>query len=437
MRANLTMKKLTLAFLFIVLLAPVLYAQNHVTSTVQPGPAKAKEVLVIFEVEFKGINPKPIREAVLTDAITAELAEAGTYSLVDRDTQYYYFKQIQKKSHKPCEGAECLADLAANLDADLFLKAEVSKAGKECRFFAKLYKRKPQTVLYFVDQTETENCACQAAGLEKAAHNLGEKLTGRDVEVSDKPEIGKEINPSGTKGGPMVIIPAGEFMMGCNSAVDSECGDDEKPYHRVYLDAYYIGKYEVTVANYEKCVNAGQCNEPSATSAQGLCNWGSSERGNHPVNCVDWNQSKTYCEWAGKRLPTEAEWEKAARGTDGRVYPYGNQFDCGKSCNSVKPCRHRSTCPVGSYPEDKSPYGVMDMVGNVSEWVQDWDGKDYYKNSPTKNPPGPSSGDRRVTRGGNWMEYDQYLFTTFEHLFSSTPTTRGYREGFRCVRDAK
>ncbi|MCX5867842.1 MAG: hypothetical protein NT009_10285, partial [Proteobacteria bacterium] len=186
------MKKLILTFVLLILLAPALFGQK-------------KEVLVIFEVEFKGITPKPIREGVLTDALTAEFAEAGTFSIVDRDTLYYYFKQIQEKNKKPCDGPECLADLAANLDADLFMKAEVSKAGKECRFSVKLYKRKPQTVLYFVDQTKIESCSCQAAGLEKAAKTLGKKLTGRDIL-----EIGKEINPPGTRGGPMVFIPAGE-----------------------------------------------------------------------------------------------------------------------------------------------------------------------------------------------------------------------------------
>jgi len=138
-----------------------------------------KEVLVIFEVEFKGLTPKPIREVVLTDAITDGFAKAGNYNLVDRDTLYYYFKQIQKKSQKPCEGPECLADLAAELDADLFVKAEVNKSGSKCSFSTKLYKRKPNTLLYFVDKTESENCLCQADGLTKSAQNLGRKLSGR------------------------------------------------------------------------------------------------------------------------------------------------------------------------------------------------------------------------------------------------------------------
>ena len=450
----------SVSFLFIIA-ATLIYAQNPMTNTVQAGPTKAKEVLVIFEVDLKGLTPKPIQEGVLTDALTAEFAEAGNYNLVDRDTLYYYFKQIQEKTKKPCTGPECLADLAANLDADLFVKAEVSKAGKECRFSVKLYKRKPQTVLYFVDQTKIESCSCQAAGLEKAAKNLGRKLTGREDgvsgiaedlayleslikrkpngqedRVSGKLEEGREFNPPGTKGGPMVFVPAGEFMMGCNEKVDKECDDSAKPYHRVYLDAYYINKFEVTVSEYRKCVNAGKCNAPVSKSDNKYCNWGYLDRGNHPVTCVDWSQAIAYCEWAGKRLPTEAEWEKAARGTDERVYPYGNQFDCGKSCNSVSPCSHNSTCPVGSYAQDKSPYGVMDMAGNVWEWVSDWYVGDYYSNSPSNNPEGPSSGSHRVLRGGSRAPLNP------EGLRASSrgggnPAVRTLLNGFRCASNAK
>jgi len=443
MLANLTMKKLILIIILLAFLAPVLFAQNPVTNTVQAGSAKAKEVLVIFEVEFKGITPKPIRESVLTDAITAELAEAGTYNLVDRNTQYYFFKQIQEKSKKPCEGAECLTDLAANLDADLFIMADVSKAGKECRFTAKLYKRKPQTVLYFVDQTKIESSSCTASGLEKAAHILGNKLTGREIGIegkgsdnrAEKPikfESGKEMLPPGTKGEPMILIPAGEFMMGCNSAVDDKCQNAEKPYHKIYLDAYYIDKYAVTVEQYAKCVQAGGCSEPNAGE---ICNWGNSGRGNHPINCVDWNQASDYCQWVGKRLPTEAKWEKAARGVDGSVYPYSNRLVCGNSCNSVSPCRHHSTCPVGSYVQDKSPYGVMDMSGNVLEWVNDWFDSEYYDKSPSRNPLGPSSGADRVLRGGSWNSDSQEDLRTSDRI-GDNPTAKRNSSGFRCARDA-
>ena len=216
--------------------------------------------------------------------------------------------------------------------------------------------------------------------------------------------------------------------MGCNDVVDNQCNIDEWPYHSVYLDAYYIDKYEVTVYQYQNCVNAGKCGNPETG---GSCNWNVSGRGNHPINCVDWNEATAYCQWAGKRLPTEAEWEKAARGTDGRVYPWGNEWDCSKSCNSVSPCSNSSTCAVGSYPDGKSSYGVMDMAGNVWEWVSDWYDQSYYSSSPSSNPQGPSSGQDRVLRGGSWRHHPQDLRASARDRLG--PTLSYSNLGFRCV----
>ncbi len=241
----------------------------------------------------------------------------------------------------------------------------------------------------------------------------------------------------------MVYIPAGEFMMGC-APHDSECGSDEKPYHKVYLDAYYIDKHEVTVAEYKKCVDAGVCNEPETG---GYCNWGVSGRDNHPINCVSWNDADAYCRWAGKRLPTEAEWEKGARGTDGRIYPWGNEFDChkgnfddettiddsytvpgGSNCDG-----YNTTSPVCSFPAGNSPYGLCDMSGNVWEWVQDWYGQEYYSSSPSSNPTGPSSGKLRVRRGGSWRFDFPVLFRSSDRI-RFNPVLRPDDYGFRCVR---
>ncbi|MDD5224942.1 MAG: formylglycine-generating enzyme family protein [bacterium] len=434
------MKKLTLIFILLAFLTSVLLAQNPVTNTVQTGSAKAKEVLLVFEVELKGLTPKPIKEAVLTDAIVAELAEAGTYDLVDRDPQYYYFKQIQEKSKKPCAGEECLTDLAANLDADLFIKAEVSKAENECRFTAQLFKRKPQTVLYFADQSKIESCSCKAGGLEKAAHILGKKLTGRG-EASK--EIPAPAPASSIKGGEMILVPAGEFMMGCDEAVVNSCFINEKPDRAVYLDAYYIDKYEVTVSEFEKCVIAGKCEAPVSKNEMWPCNRAYPDRGNHPINCVVWSQAQAYCEWAGKRLPTEAEWEKAARGTDGRIYPWGNQeASCNYAVMSIEEdygCDRYSTWPVGSKPAGASPYGVMDMAGNVSEWISDWYDWNYYKYSPTQNPSGPSTGEVRSLRGAAWYYIEPYANHALRVSFRywSDPSEWSGLIGFRCARDAK
>ncbi len=228
----------------------------------------------------------------------------------------------------------------------------------------------------------------------------------------------------------MVYIPAGWFWMGC-SPNDSNCGDDEKPYHKVYLSAYFIDKNDVTVDEYTRCVNAGGCTQPITGQ---YCNWGVSGRGDHPINCVDWNQANTYCQWRGKELPTEAQWEKAARGTNGRIYPWGNEWDASKACFNQS-----STCAVGSYPSGASPYGVMDMAGNVWDWCRDWYDANYYASSPDHNPTGPDSGRYRVFRGHlSWIT-DYPPFGRASRRGGDAPyvpSHGGLNNGFRCIRQA-
>jgi len=247
------------------------------------------------------------------------------------------------------------------------------------------------------------------------------------VDIS-RPIAGQEYKAPRKKGGPMVFVPAGEFWMGCNKRVDMECPEFEKPYHRVYLDVFYIDQYEVTQGEYNECVRAEGCRENAKH--------GGFTGDRQPVVGVTWDQAKAYCEWAGKRLPSEAEWEKAARGTDGREYPWGNQIascnyaimvDGGHGCKKVK------TWEIGSKPAGVSPYGALDMAGNVWEWVADWyDGK-YYSNSPSRNPSGPSSGTLRVSRGGSW-DYDaRFLRASIRNRHD--PTSQGCMIGFRCAGD--
>jgi formylglycine-generating enzyme required for sulfatase activity len=182
-----------------------------------------------------------------------------------------------------------------------------------------------------------------------------------------------------------VSVPAGEFQMGSN-----ERNDNEKPVHIVWLDAFWIDQTEVTNALYAKCVATGNCRD--------MANY--PEKSSHPVVGVDWTNAATYCQWAGRRLPSEAEWEKAARGTDGRTYPWGEGIDC-KKANYQSGCKG-DTSAVGSYPDGASPYGALNMVGNVWEWVADWYSDTYYRSSLQENPKGPDSGDGRVLRGGSW-----------------------------------
>ena len=198
-------------------------------------------------------------------------------------------------------------------------------------------------------------------------------------------------------GSELILIPAGEFTMGSPSG---EGDDDEHPRHQVYLSAYYIGKYEVTNKQFARFVNETGY---KAGGDWNICS--NSSTADHPVDCVTWNDAAAYCKWAGLRLPTEAEWEKAARGTDGREYPWGNEWNTGR-CNST-PSSSR-TKPVGSYPDGASPYGAMDMAGNVEEWCADWYGG--YSSLSQSNPRGPWIGSVRVLRGGSWKNGYSSIF---------------------------
>jgi iron(II)-dependent oxidoreductase len=201
---------------------------------------------------------------------------------------------------------------------------------------------------------------------------------------------------------------------------------NEQPQHRVYLDEFYIDKYPVTNAQFERFVKA--------TGYKAGDDWRkyyTKGKEKHPVVCVSWNDASAYCKWAGKRLPTEAEWEKAARGTDGRIWPWGNAWDKSK-CNLWEG-GPATTTPVGSYPAGASPYGVMDMVGNMWEWCADWYDENYYyyRNSPKRNPRGPNTGQWRVLRGGSWMgNITYYLRCAARDHYGPTDTC--LNGGFRC-----
>jgi len=240
--------------------------------------------------------------------------------------------------------------------------------------------------------------------------------------ATSTPEL--EIGSSWTRpedGMVMMYVPAGEFQMG------SEDGqDDEKPVHTVYLDAFWIDQTEVTNNMYSQCVQNGFCESPDGS------NFRDSQYTDHPVVYISWENAKTYCEWANARLPTEAEWEKAARGMDGRTYPWGEEIDCNMA--NYSSCAGTSTTEVASYENGKSIYGIYDMVGNVWEWGADWYDEDYYANSPASNPTGPKSGSFRVVRGGAWYDYDNYVRSASRSCDSPSNIYDFY--GFRCARSA-
>lgn len=220
------------------------------------------------------------------------------------------------------------------------------------------------------------------------------------------------------KGGLMVLVRQGQFVMG------SEGGDpDEQPVHTVYLDAFYIDKYEVTNALYGMCVDAGICKWPDKTTK-----YKDSHYSKRPVVWVSWEMAKMYCEWRGSRLPTEAEWEKAARGVDGRTFPWGEEID-----RTYANFMGIDTMPVGSYPKGASPYGVYDMAGNVREWVSDWYGEAYYSISPGSNPSGPPKSEFRVLRGGAWFSNEMNVRSP--DRFTSNQSLDNFGGvGIRCAR---
>lgn len=228
----------------------------------------------------------------------------------------------------------------------------------------------------------------------------------------------------------MRLVAEGDFIMGSSKGEPSE-----KPPHPVYLDAYYMDKYEVTNARYKACVDAQACIPPlEATSITRSNYYNNSEFDNYPVIYVDWDMAQTYCKWRGGNLPTEAQWEKAARGTDGRPYPWGEVIDCDHSNNydGDKFCKN-DTSEVGSYEKGKSPYGMYDMAGNVWEWVADWYSTDYYSISPTNNPTGPDSGQFHTLKGGAWNIGIFFVRSAFR--FGDPPTSEYFPFfGFRCAR---
>lgn len=238
----------------------------------------------------------------------------------------------------------------------------------------------------------------------------------------------------------LLFVPAGEFRMG------SEVGlIDEQPGHTLFLEAYWIDRSEVTNAMYNLCVQSGSCDQPSSTKY-----FADRSFADHPVAFVSWNDAAAYCSWADRRLPTEAEWEKAATwdpaAERSRTYPWGNDFDCsrGNFDDEIELDRfvvpggphcdgYERTSPVGSFPSGLSPYGVQDMAGNVWEWVADgfFETENYYAISPASNPKGPEGSAYRVLRGSSWNLNYGFARSAYRLWFGTHDSYDGM--GFRCA----
>jgi iron(II)-dependent oxidoreductase len=285
---------------------------------------------------------------------------------------------------------------------------------------------------------------------------LGIAALGGMARALDVSDVTREWTPEGKKlaaervklpaHDEMMRIPEGWFLMGSTKKVDRNAYPAEMPQRKVYLDAYEIDKFEVTTVQFLKFV--------LATNRDPLIDWQydggnfQEEMANHPVMHVSWFDADAYCKWIGKRLPTEAEWEKAARGEDGRIYPWGNQ-PAGLSRSNFGrtglsgPVRDRPErlllyppiISVDKYDNGVSPYGVFQMSGNVSEWVADWYEPKYYATAPEKNPKGPETGTQRAFRGGGWIDSTPTVRAAQRN--GTEPSTKMNWMGFRCARDVK
>ncbi len=402
------------------------------------GLAHAQEqpVVAVFELEDSKKILKADDRSGLREVIATQLAGSGRFKVVPADQVKAALTAKRRRSYDPCYAERCQIEIGNELAVSHTLVGSIQRFDSECRLTLTLYSLR-EAASGGGAQAKGRCSASDLADLaETAAQRLvrGGEAPGADHEpkvrlesawtsvvrvaatealdksrrakvieqflkdfATDNPregeakallaalKAGKE--PGGGRGGVMVRVSDGPFFMGCNPKVDTECYDDEKPGKTVQVAAFKIDETEVTVSAYAACVKAVVCTSPSTG---GACNWGRVDRGEHPVNCVDWNQATTYCGWVEKRLPTEAEWEKAARGTDGRKYSWGNQLDAAKA-NLFGPMDgFEKTAPVGSFKEGAkngaSPYGALDMAGNVWEWVSD----------------GYKSGAFRSIRGGGW-----------------------------------
>jgi formylglycine-generating enzyme required for sulfatase activity len=227
----------------------------------------------------------------------------------------------------------------------------------------------------------------------------------------------------------MVYVPGGTFQMGTEESHPA-VEDNETPQHPVTLDSFWIDQTEVTNAQYARCVAAGVCKPPyQSSSAMRDSYHDDSQYAAYPIIYVNWNDATTYCAWVEGRLPSEAEWEYAARGPEGRANPWGNDPPDDTLLNYNR--NVGDTTPVGSYVRDESWTGALDMAGNVAEWVNDWYAGDYYAASPAENPKGPDTGDLKAVRGGSWFNPPYFIRSAWRSRLN--PDLQDPSVGFRCA----
>ncbi len=311
-------------------------------------------------------------------------------------------------------------------------RRRIRRGGVRSRSYKLRIETEPPGAEIWLDGEKLDKLSPLTIDLKRSKASVKAVLKGyipAEEEVSFGGEREKKLVLKLRRKGPkgMSFVPAGEFWMGNNAG-----SYIEKPMRKVYLSAFWIDRYEVRVKDYLRCVKSGFCKPPKKGKG---CNASYPDRQNHPINCISWFDAKRYCQWRGKMLPTEAQWEKAARGTSAQLYPWGNGSPNCKRANYLD-CGLDGTLPVGSKPRGKSPYGAFDMSGNVWEWIYDRFQDKYYRRAPSKNPVNfPRGNLPRVIRGGAWNTPADRLHASYRS--DAWPSKRDPTIGFRCVKMAR
>ncbi|MGB8296935.1 MAG: SUMF1/EgtB/PvdO family nonheme iron enzyme [Polyangia bacterium] len=448
----------------------VLLGQPAASGTV----SKRLAVLELKGAKIEGEVLDAFADAVRGGAVEG-LAGRGV-QVMTRENMMVLLRSMGKND---CTEGDCEVETARNIGADFVVSGSVVRIDEAFVVTLKLHETRDGSLLA-TDQIDAKKQLEVLRQLREhsraiVANNIWPRPAPPPVERPRSPEPTPAATSAAAASVPpphpapqsargcaanQVPIPGGTFWMG-----DQEIA---KPVHKVTLSPFCIDKTEVTVAAFRACVQAGDCPPPSATAHwesidpiertrwSQFCTWDKTGLDQHPINCVDWKQASAYCEWTGGRLPTEAEWEYAARGNDGRSYPWGNKAPdatrlnaCGSECVSTM-VRKRldatrtpmytgddgwpATAPAGSYPKGASPFGVLDMAGNVWEWTAD--SFSSYSDEAVTNPQRSQDAASGVTRGGGW---DSHV-PSGVHAAARTwlpPAFRSGSLGFRCARGTK
>jgi formylglycine-generating enzyme required for sulfatase activity len=278
----------------------------------------------------------------------------------------------------------------------------------------------------------TLKMTAEAAAFESAyATQTAQAPTATPIPTTTPEPSEGEVRVSPVDGMEMIYIPKGPFWMGARDD-DEKAQLQEKPLHEVFIEGFWMDRTMVTNGMYLRCIESGKCTPPAYSNDPDTY-FGKKEYLNYPVVYINWDQAKVYCHTVNRRLPTEAEWEKAARGIDGRLYPWGNNPPDGELANFNN--AYIDVQPTGRYLKGASPYGVLDMAGNAREWINDWYSEYYYGESASievpVNPTGPVEGKEKVLRGGAFNDAEIYLRTTSR--LKHVPNSPGNNRGFRCA----